>query len=69
MEKNNNNTNKNSKANLRGRDSRTGEFTTVEHSRTCPNTHVVERMPMPGHADIEPVDSNGKPGTPINKKR
>jgi hypothetical protein len=38
---------------LRGRDARTGEFTTVEEARKHPNTHVVERVPTPGNGDTK----------------
>ena len=37
----------------RGRDARTGEFTTVEQAKTHPNTHVVERVPKPGYGDTK----------------
>ena len=37
----------------RGRDARTGEFTTVEKARERPNTHVVERVPKPGYGDTK----------------
>jgi hypothetical protein len=42
-----------SKTSQRGRDARTGEFTTVEKARNHPNTHVVERVPKPGHGDTK----------------
>lgn len=41
----------NSKTTLRGRDAKTGEFTTVEKARKHPGTHVVERVPKPGYGD------------------
>gem|GEM_PF-891638 len=37
----------------RGRDARTGEFTTVKEARQQPNTHVVERVPKPGRGDTK----------------
>ena len=37
----------------RGRDARTGEFTTVEKARHNPDTHIVERVPKPGHGDTK----------------
>lgn len=42
-----------SKTSPRGRDARSGEFTTVEQARKHPNTHVVERVPKPGHGDTK----------------
>jgi len=42
---------KESKTSPRGRDARTGEFTTVKEARQHPNTHVVERVPKPGYGD------------------
>ena len=33
----------------RGRDARTGQFTTVEEAQQHPSTHVVERVPKPGY--------------------
>lgn len=38
---------------LRGRDARTGEFTTVEKARQHKSTHVVERVPKPGYGDTK----------------
>lgn len=38
---------------LRGRDAKTGEFTTVEKARNHPGTHVVERVPKPGYGDTK----------------
>ena len=35
----------------RGRDARTGQFTTVEEAQQHPGTHVVERVPKPGYGD------------------
>ena len=35
----------------RGRDARTGQFTTVEEAQQHPSTHVVERVPKPGYGD------------------
>ncbi len=42
-----------SKTTPRGRDAKTGEFTTVEKARRYPSTHVVERVPKPGHGDTK----------------
>jgi len=42
---------KESKTTPRGRDSRTGEFTTVDRARQQPRTHQVERVPKPGYGD------------------
>ena len=44
---------KESKTTTRGRDARTGHFTTVEKAREHPNTHVVERVPKPGYGDTK----------------
>lgn len=44
---------KESKTTLKGRDAKTGEFTTVEKARRQPSTHVVERVPKPGYGDTE----------------
>ena len=44
---------KESKTSLRGRDAKTGEFTTVKEARKYPNDHVVERVPKPGHGDTK----------------
>jgi hypothetical protein len=44
---------KESKTSLRGRDAKTGEFTTVKEARKHPNDHVVERVPKPGHGDTK----------------
>jgi hypothetical protein len=35
----------------RGRDARTGMFTTVKEAQQHPGTHVVERVPKPGYSD------------------
>jgi hypothetical protein len=42
---------KESKTSLRGRDARTGEFTTVKKAREHKSTHVVERVPKSGPGD------------------
>ena len=42
-----------SKTSLRGRDAKTGEFTTVEEARRAPATHIVERVPKPGYGDTD----------------
>lgn len=42
-----------SKTSLRGRDARTGEFTTVEKARRFSTTHIVERVPKPGYGDTD----------------
>ncbi len=42
---------KGSKTSLRGRDASSGRFTTVSKARQRPSTHVVERVPKPGHGD------------------
>ncbi len=44
---------KESKTTTRGRDARTGEFTTVEEARRQRSTHVVERVPKPGYGDTK----------------
>jgi len=44
---------KGSKTSLRGRDAKTGEFTTVIKARKLPNTHIVERVPKPGYGDTK----------------
>lgn len=41
------------KTSLRGRDAKTGEFTTVEEARQHKSTHVVERVPKPGYGDTK----------------
>ena len=46
-------TRKEPKTTLRGRDAKTGEFTTVEEARRHPNDHVVERVPKPGYGDTK----------------
>lgn len=45
--------NKPSKTTLRGRDAKTGEFTTVKKARRYPDTHIVERVPKPGYGDTK----------------
>lgn len=42
-----------SKTTLRGRDAKTGQFTTVEKARRQASTHVVERVPKPGYGDTK----------------
>ena len=37
----------------RGRDARTGHFTTVKKAREHASTHVVERVPKPGYGDTK----------------
>lgn len=37
------------KTTLRGRSANTGRLTTVQKARNNPRTHVVERVPKPGH--------------------
>ena len=44
---------KKSKTTLRGRDARTGKFTTVQKARKLKSTHVVERVPKPGFGDTK----------------
>jgi hypothetical protein len=44
---------KESKTSLKGRDADTGKFTTVKEAREHPKTHVVERVPKPGHGDTK----------------
>ena len=44
---------KESKTYLVGRNAETGRLTTVEKARERPSTHVVERMPKPGHGDTK----------------
>lgn len=36
-----------------GRNAKTGELTTVKKAENNPKTHVVERMPKPGHGDTD----------------
>ena len=38
-----------SKATLKGRDAKDGQFTTVKHAREHPRDHVVEQVPKPGY--------------------
>ena len=42
-----------SKTSLRGRDAKTGEFTTVKKAKKYANTHIVERVPKPGYGDTK----------------
>lgn len=42
-----------SKTTPRGRDAETGKFTTVKEAKDHPKTHVVERVPKPGHGDTK----------------
>jgi hypothetical protein len=42
-----------SKTSLRGRDAKTGEFTTVKKAERYANTHIVERVPKPGYGDTK----------------
>ncbi len=42
-----------SKTSPRGRDAKTGEFTTVKEARQHPKTHVVEQVPKPGYGDTK----------------
>ncbi len=44
---------KESKTYLVGRNAETGRLTSVEKAREKPTTHVVERMPKPGHGDTK----------------
>jgi len=44
---------KKSRTTTRGRDARTGKFTTVEKAKNHPNTHIVERVPKPGYGDTK----------------
>jgi len=44
---------KESKTYLVGRNAGSGRLTTVEKAREKPATHVVERMPKPGHGDAK----------------
>jgi hypothetical protein len=44
---------KESKTTPRGRDAKTGEFTTIAEARKHPNTHIVERVPKPGYGDTK----------------
>lgn len=44
---------KGSKTTTHGRNAETGRFTTVEEARRRPSTHVVERVPKPGHGDTK----------------
>ena len=42
-----------SKTSPRGRDAKTGEFTTVKTAKRYPNTHIVESVPKPGYGDVK----------------
>ena len=42
-----------SRTSLRGRNAGSGRFTKVEKARNSPNTHIVERVPKPGHGDTK----------------
>ena len=44
---------KESRTTPRGRDSRTGEFTTVKEAKQQPSTHEVERVPKPGYGNTK----------------
>ena len=44
---------KKSKTTLRGRDARTGKFTTVKKAHLQASTYVVERVPKPGYGDTK----------------
>ena len=48
-----------SKSFLVGRDSRTGNLTTVREARSHPATHTVERMPKSGYGDSVPAQLRG----------
>ena len=37
----------------RGRDAKTGLFTTVKEAKKYPSTHLVERVPKPGYGDTK----------------
>jgi hypothetical protein len=37
----------------RGRDAKTGVFTTVKEAQRHPSTHVVERVPKTGYGDTK----------------
>lgn len=39
------------KTHREGRNAETGEFTSVKEAQQHPKTHVVERVPNPGHGD------------------
>ncbi|MFA5030329.1 MAG: hypothetical protein WC495_01950 [Patescibacteria group bacterium] len=45
--------NKSPKTHLEGRNARNGQFVPVKEARERPNTHVVERVPNPGHGDTK----------------
>jgi len=57
-----------SRTTLHGRSARTGEFTTVKQAKEHPSTHVVERMPKPGHGDTKAVPAR-HPKTTAAKTR
>lgn len=40
-----------SRTTLRGRNASTGRFTKVAKAKASKRTHVVERVPKPGHGD------------------
>jgi hypothetical protein len=42
-----------SRTTTHGRSARSGRFTTVEKAKKNPDTHVVERVPKPGHGDTK----------------
>jgi len=44
---------KESKTTPRGRDAGNGQFTTVQEAREHPKTHIVERVPKPGHGNTK----------------
>lgn len=44
---------KKSRTSLKGRDSGSGRFTTIEKARKHPSTHQVERVPKPGFGDTK----------------
>ena len=44
---------KGSRTVTRGRNAGTGRFTKVTTARNKPRTHVVERVPKPGHGDTK----------------
>lgn len=44
---------KESKTVTRGRSAETGRFVPVKKAREHPRTHVVERVPKPGHGDTK----------------
>lgn len=44
---------KQSKTTTHGRNAESGRFTPVKTARENPKTHVVERVPKPGHGDTK----------------